>query len=73
MFVPTMDEVYQTMVKQNNILVRLKLTLDDVTQRIAARKLKNSNRIPLINDSALARNTSSRQVHLNNSDASLKS
>lgn len=69
MFVPTMDEVYQTMVKQNNILVRLKLTLEDVSQRIATRKLRNSTRVPLINDSALSRKSVSRHLQLSETDS----
>lgn len=68
MFIPTMDEVYQTMVKQNNILLRLKLTLEDVSQRISARKLRNSNRIPLINDSALSRKSAARHIQLSDTD-----
>lgn len=68
MYVPTMDEIYQTMVKQNEIMQRLKYILDDISNRIAARKQRNSNRIPLISDSALARKSTSRRLDLGDGD-----
>ncbi|XP_026285827.1 nuclear pore complex protein Nup214 isoform X1 [Frankliniella occidentalis] len=73
LYVPTMDEIYQTMVKQKNIMHRLKIILDDVSQRIAARKIKSSNRLHLINDSALSKKTTSRRLQLNDNDTSFKS